>query len=299
MKTFPPSKFSILSFFDMTNRKSQKRNLTLTLVQMRSTDSVESNFQQIKDLFSKNPEAFPSDLTVLPENSLFMKIKSREESLSLKDPVFLKLKNLCALYKTSILLTTLIKEKDEVFNTTVFISPKNPVKALYRKIHLFDTRLEGGRNLQESRHIRPGNHPALTTFHGWKIGLSICYDLRFAELYSFYAKKSADILLIPSAFLKTTGKKHWHILLRARAIESQCYVAAPAQSGRHQSLRDETAKRWTYGHSLVISPSGEILLDMKKKAPTLKTLRLSLSSIRNIRSILPMSKHRRLRVPAP
>ena len=271
--------------------------LHITLVQMNSTDSVEQNFQQIKTLLSENNKAFPSQLTVFPENSLFMKIKKggAVSGLSLTDPVFLKLQELCGHYTTCMLLTTPIQDKDKVFNATVFVSSDSFPKILYRKIHLFDTALENNRVYRESQQFEPGKVPAVWNFQGWKLGLSICYDLRFAELYGFYAGEEVDILLIPSAFLRTTGKKHWHTLLKARAIEGQCYVMAPAQSGRHQSAGKLAEERWTYGHSLAVSPDGEILLDMKEKMPTLKTLCLSGKELKQVRKQLPMAQHRQLK----
>ena len=264
---------------------------------MNSTDSVERNFQQIKTLLSENQEAFPSQLIIFPENSLFMKIKRGGvlASLSLTDSVFSKLQELCCHYTTCMLLTTPILDKGKVFNATVFISPDSFPKILYRKIHLFDTALENGRVFRESRQFEPGKAPAVWNFKGWKMGLSICYDLRFAELYGFYGGQEVDILLVPSAFLRTTGKKHWQTLLRARAIESQCYVMAPAQCGRHQSMESPAEERWTYGHSLVISPDGKILQDMQEETPSLKTLCLSGKELKRVRERLPMAQHRRLK----
>ena len=269
----------------------------ITLVQMNSTDSIEDNFQQIKNLFSKNREVFPSQLIVFPENSLFMKIKKGGEipDLNLTSGIFLKLRELCVHYDTCMLLTTPIRDGGKMFNTTVFVSAPSSPEILYRKIHLFDTSIENNRVYRESRQFNPGKSPRVWNFDGWKLGLSICYDLRFAELYGFYAGKEVDILLIPSAFLKTTGKKHWHTLLKARAIEGQCYVLAPAQSGRHQSVQSQEEERWTYGHSLAVSPEGEILLDMKEKAPTLQTLCFSKEELKKTREQLPMAQHRRLK----
>lgn len=271
--------------------------LQVTLVQMNSTDSVQSNFQQMKNLLSENQNALPSQLIVFPENSLFMKIKKSGEvpGLDLKNAIFSQLRELCARYNTSILLTAPILDGGKAFNATVFVSSDSSPEILYRKIHLFDTSLEGHQTYKESRQFSSGKSPFVWYFKGWKFGLSICYDLRFAELYSFYAKEEVDILLVPSAFLRTTGKKHWHTLLKARAIEGQCYVMAPAQSGRHQSMESQEEERWTYGHSLAISPEGGVLLDMKEKAPVLQTLCLKREELRKVRKQIPMTQHRRLK----
>lgn len=275
---------------------SPKDLLNVTLVQMNSTDSVERNFQQIKTLLSKNRRTFPSQLIVFPENSLFMNLSGRPvPGLDLKDSIFSRLRELCNKYQTGMLLTSPIQEKGKVFNVTVFVSFNSSPKILYRKIHLFDISLEDGRTFRESQQLASGKMPAIWNFQGWKMGLSICYDLRFSELYNFYARKKVDIILVPSAFLRVTGKKHWHTLLKARAIENQCYILAPAQSGKHQSLRNKQEKRWTYGHSVAISPDGEIVLDMKTEVPALKTLYLSKKEIKKVRKRLPMSQHRRLK----
>ena len=271
--------------------------LKVTMVQMNSTDSVKNNFQQIKNLLSENQDSFPSQLIVFPENSLFMKIKKLSESpkLKLTDAIFTQLKELCAHYNTNMLVTTPIQDEGKFFNATVFVSSNSSPQILYRKIHLFDTFFEGHQIYKESRQFESGKAPFVWNFNGWKLGLSICYDLRFAELYSFYAKEEVDIILIPSAFLRTTGEKHWHTLLKARAIEGQCYVIAPAQSGRHQSIENQGEERRTYGHSLAISPMGEILVDMKKKAPVLQTLCLKREDLQKVRKQIPMAQHRRLK----
>ena len=278
----------------MKPQQKARNQIFISLVQMTSSDSVEDNFQQIKTLLSKS--AFSSRLIVFPENSLFMKVKRGGgiPALCLKDPVFLKLRELCKQYKTCFLLTSPLRDRGKIFNAVVFLSAAEPPKILYRKIHLFDTSLESGGALKESRLFSPGSSPAIWSFQGWRLGLSVCYDLRFAELYAFYARKGADILLVPSAFLRTTGEKHWQVLLRARAIESQCYVLAPAQCGRHKSSQGRGERR-TYGHSLAVAPDGRILRDMGQKAPALQTFCLSKQELKKVREPLPQARHRRLR----
>ena len=276
--------------------QNRRDKILISLVQMTSTDSVENNFQQIKTLLSKSPEAFPAHLIVFPENSLFMKVKRGGgiADIGLKDPVFLKLRELCERHKTCFLLTSPLQDRGKMFNAVIFLSAGAGPKVLYRKIHLFDTSLENGRALRESRLFSPGPSPAIWNFQGWRFGLSICYDLRFAELYAFYARRKADILLIPSAFLRTTGEKHWQVLLRARAIESQCYVLAPAQCGRHKSS-ETREERHTHGHSLAVSPDGEVLRDMGRKSPCLQTFCFSKQELKKVREPLPQARHRRLK----
>ena len=279
----------------LSPQKSRDKIL-ISLVQMTSADSVENNFQQIKTLLSKNPGAFPSHLIVFPENSLFMKVKRGGgiPDIRLKDPIFLKLRELCERHKTCFLLTSPLRDGGKMFNAVIFLSAAGPPKILYRKIHLFDISLEKGRALRESRLFSPGPSPAVWNFQGWRFGLSVCYDLRFAELYAFYARRAVDILLIPSAFLRTTGEKHWQVLLRARAIESQCYALAPAQCGRHKSSRGREERR-THGHSLAVSPDGEVLRDMGQRSPAVQTFCLSKKELKKVREPLAQARHRRLK----
>ena len=140
----------------------------------------------------------------------------------------------------------------KAFNTCVHLDAQGEVAALYRKIHLFDIELPDGTELHESRRTAAGAVLATTRLPFGVLGLTICYDLRFPYLYQALADQGAVALTVPSAFTATTGAAHWHTLLRARAIECQCYVIAPAQHGRHND------KRRSYGHSLIVDPWGEV-----------------------------------------
>ncbi|MEM9716908.1 MAG: carbon-nitrogen hydrolase family protein [Pseudomonadota bacterium] len=144
-------------------------------------------------------------------------------------------------------------------NRGFLISPNGSIAARYDKIHMFDVQLSATEGFTESARYRPGS-AAILGQGPCKLGMTICYDLRFPHLYRDLAKAGADILAVPAAFAETTGKAHWHVLLRARAIETGCFVVAAAQTGDHS--RDAHALRSTYGHSLVVDPWGEVLLDM-------------------------------------
>ena len=143
----------------------------------------------------------------------------------------------------------------KAFNTCVHLDARGEVAALYRKIHLFDIELADGTKLHESRGTSPGDARATTRLPFGLLGLTICYDLRFPYLYQALANQGAVALTVPSAFTATTGAAHWHTLLRARAIECQCYVIAPAQHGRHN------ARRRSFGHSLIVDPWGEVIAE--------------------------------------
>lgn len=271
--------------------------LKIGLVQMNSTDSVEENFQQIKQILERDCRGQQVDGIVFPENSLFLKIKkhTKNQALSLKDPIFEQLSELSSQYKTEIFLTTPLKEKQKIYNATLWFSPKTPPLIIYKKIHLFDVAIDESHFIRESSVFSAGTRPQIIQWLGWKIGFCICYDLRFSELCFFYGKAGVDLIFVPSAFLQSTGAKHWEILLRARAIENQCYVLAPAQSGRHVSYQDESSVRFTYGHSLCISPQGGILYNMKQAGPQLKIISLKKDDILKFRKQIPMKKHRKLR----
>lgn len=144
----------------------------------------------------------------------------------------------------------------KVANRCFLFGPKGQIAASYDKIHMFDVDLPNGERYRESKSFVPGQKAVLYDLPWGRLGLSICYDLRFSHLYRTLAKAGADFLTIPAAFTKTTGEAHWHILLRARAIETGCFVLAPAQTGTHSG-----DGRKTYGHSLIIAPWGEILAD--------------------------------------
>ena len=179
----------------------------------------------------------------------------------------------------------------EVYNTTVLLTPAGELVEAYEKIHLFDIELEGKKPIRESDYYAFGKQPSVVEYRGWKIGLSICYDLRFSELYRLYAEEKADVLMIPAAFLVETGKAHWEVLMRARAIECEAYVIAAAQCGKHVSPAGK--ERFSYGHSLVTAPWGEIRVKAGNEEAVLKTI-LKKSEIEKMRRQIPMADHRRL-----
>jgi predicted amidohydrolase len=143
-------------------------------------------------------------------------------------------------------------------NRSFLIGPDGTVRARYDKIHMFDVALEGGEAYRESAAYRPGERAVLAEAAGLKVGMTICYDLRFPRLYRDLAQAGAEVLSVPSAFTVPTGQAHWHVLVRARAIETGAYVLAPAQWGTHAA---GPGARRTHGHSLAVSPWGEVLAD--------------------------------------
>jgi predicted amidohydrolase len=143
----------------------------------------------------------------------------------------------------------------KIANRSLLISPAGAVQARFDKLHMFDVELPGGEAYRESKNYQAGSAGVLAELPWGTLGLTVCYDLRFPYLYRALAKSGADFLAIPSAFTRQTGAAHWHVLVRARAIENGCFVLAAAQTGRHESGRE------TYGHSLIVSPWGEVLAE--------------------------------------
>lgn len=176
-----------------------------------------------------------------------------------------------------------------VFNSSLVFSPAGQCVQRYDKIHLF--RFDNGRErYDESKVLQRGSAPADFEFQArdgerWKVGLSVCYDLRFPELYRLHAAAGAHVLLVPSAFTHTTGMAHWELLLRARAIENLAYVAAPAQGGLHENGRR------TWGHSMQVDPWGQVLSD-RAEGPGVDVVELDMGRLRELRLQLPALDHR-------
>ena len=175
---------------------------------------------------------------------------------------------------------------EKIANRSFLISPLGTVTARYDKIHMFDVDLPGGESYRESASYEAGRHAVVADLPWGPLGLTICYDLRFPQLHRALARAGAKFLAVPSAFTRLTGEAHWHTLLRARAIESQCYVFAAAQGGRHEHGRE------TYGHSLVVSPWGQILAEGGVH-PSVIYADVELGAIEDVRTRVPSLEHDR------
>lgn len=178
-------------------------------------------------------------------------------------------------------------EGGRLVNRGFVIDDGGEIRARYDKIHLFDVDLATGESWRESASYAPGERAVVTPTPLGPLGLSICYDLRFADLYAALTDHGATAISIPAAFTVPTGEAHWHVLMRARAIESAAFVAAAAQCGHHEDGRR------TYGHSLVVDPWGRVLLDMGDAERSLGFAELELAAIEEVRSRLPVLRHRR------
>lgn len=179
-------------------------------------------------------------------------------------------------------------DPERCYNTSVLFGPDGGILATYRKIHLFDVDIPEVR-FAESATCRPGRQVVAVATPFATLGLSICYDLRFAELYRKLAEAGAEVLLVPAAFTLATGKDHWEPLLRARAIENQCYVIAPAQCGRH----DDGGLRESWGHACIIDPWGQVVASVSD-GPGVALAEIDLDRVARIRRSMPVAAHRRL-----
>jgi deaminated glutathione amidase len=175
----------------------------------------------------------------------------------------------------------------KIYNRSILVEPSGDIVTSYDKIHLFDVDISEDETWRESATVQSGDANAVVFKSETlpNIGFSICYDLRFPELYRMMVSKGAELLTVPAAFTKPTGEAHWEILLRARAIENSCYLIAPAQAGKHGE------KRQTYGHSLIIDPWGKVLADAGLEAGFI-TADIDLDYLRDVRKKLPSLKHR-------
>lgn len=263
--------------------------LRLGVVQLTSTDVISDNLATVTSTFHQAVTA-GAQLVVYPENTLYFRIRPGSKLMGPSDADLDALQPLVDAGGAAMMCTTALPADEGRFaNATLLLRPGQAREVVYTKIHLFDVDVPGAPPVRESEHFNAGRTPRLLEFAGWKIGLSICYDLRFAELYGRY-RQDADLILVPSAFLVPTGAAHWEVLLRARAIENQCFVAAPAQSGDHVAGE---VTRHTYGHSLIVDPWGHVLADLTG-SPTVKVMELEPSALAKVRGQIPMVNHRRL-----
>lgn len=185
-------------------------------------------------------------------------------------------------------------DAQRIYNTTVVFNRAGDEVARYRKLHLFDIEAPDGTGYRESATVQAGDDVVLYDLEGWKVGCAICYDIRFAELFLSLAAQGADLIVVPAAFTLQTGKDHWEVLLRARAIETQTYVVASAQWGPNKPASGDT--RHTYGHSLVCDPWGHVIARASDGVGVVST-RLDQARVAHVRRLIPMKSHRRLACP--
>lgn len=265
-------------------------------VQMSSQADVGENLGRVAALVGEAARR-GARLVLLPENFAFLGEETDKRNIAedlpehgARGPIAARLGALALEHGVHLIAGGMPErspDPDRPYNTCAVFTPEGRIAAIYRKIHLFDVDLTDGTRYRESAATSPGEEPRVATVGGLRVGLSICYDLRFPELYRALSSAGADVMVVPAAFTVTTGKDHWHVLLRARAIEAQAYVIAAAQWGKHPR------GRMTYGKSCIIDPWGEVVAQASEGEGVI-TASVDLRYLAGVRANLPSLQHRRL-----
>jgi predicted amidohydrolase len=275
-----------------------RERIVVAAVQLSSQADLEDNLRRAEVQVAEAARR-GARVVVLPENFAFMggtddeRLRVAEDLASPEPgPIRRWLAERATAYGVWILAGGLPERSSDpsrVHNTFAAVAPDGRITATYRKIHMFDVDVGDGQRYRESASCMPGEKPVVAEVLGARVGLSICYDVRFPELYRALVGQGAEVLVVPAAFTLATGKDHWHVLLRARAIESQCYVIAAAQWGTHPRGRR------TFGKSCVIDPWGEIIAQCSEGEGVV-TATLDPAYLAEVRASLPSLLHRRLGV---
>lgn len=270
------------------------------VIQLSSQDDVVANLARVRSLILEAGER-GAELVALPENFAFMGEESTKRAIAervesdAKGPIVSGLRKAAGdahVWLVAGGMPERSSDPDRPYNTSVLIDPEGRIVSSYRKVHLFDVDLPDGTKLLESTATSAGDQPSVHVIVGRaernvNLGMTICYDLRFPELYRKLGERGARVVTVPAAFTLTTGKDHWHVLLRARAIENQTFVLAPAQHGKHPRGRQ------TYGKSLIVDPWGDVLAQCAEgEGVAIATLDFAAQD--RIRASLPCLSHRRL-----
>jgi len=263
------------------------------IVQMTSTDDLPANLAAAEQAVER-AAAMGAEFIALPEMFAFLRREGLDfpHAQAVQGEISTRVGSWARRHGARILIGSLAERRERdarVFNTSVLISPEGQVEARYRKIHLFDVDLssEGGGAYTESRSIAAGEEVVVASTPACVVGLSICYDLRFPELYREMTSRGAQLLTVPSAFTVRTGRDHWETLLRARAIENLAFVVAPAQCGKHGKSRE------SYGRSMIVDPWGIVLAQLADR-PGVAVADCDFEEQSRVRKALPALENRRL-----
>jgi predicted amidohydrolase len=262
-------------------------------VQLSSTSDADANWESARSLVER-AAGYGAAFVATPENTNYLGPHAEKVRLaeSMEGPTVSRFSGLAERLGIHLLLGSFNERSDDprrCFNTSVLFAPDGSVLATYRKIHLFDVDVNDEVRFKESDTVVAGETPVVAETPLGRLGLSICYDVRFPELYRRLAEGGAEILTVPAAFTLTTGKDHWYALLRARAIETQCWLVAPAQHGRH----DDQGLRESYGHALIVDPWGQVVASAPE-GPGLALAEIDLGRVERVRRGMPVASHRRL-----
>ena len=274
------------------------KRFTAACVQITSGPDPAANLEAVS-LLVREARSAGANLIATPEVSNMMGLRRREMAAlarpEAEDASVAGYRALAAETGAWLLAGSLVLRGagDKLVNRSLLIDPEGGIAARYDKIHMFDVEIPDGQSYRESRAYRAGGRAVTAELPWGRLGMTVCYDLRFPDLYRALAKAGAEFLSIPSAFTRFTGAAHWHVLLRARAIETGCFVIAPAQCGEHPGGRE------TYGHSLIVAPWGEVLGD-GGTAPGITLAEIDPAKVEDARAMIPALDHdRRFAAPAP
>ena len=260
----------------------------VSCIQLRSNDSISQNLKKTEKLIHKAIKQ-KTDFILTPEVSSLFSLNKKQllkVCKSMNEDNYIKgIKIIAKKYKKWILIGSVIIKisKTKLVNRSVLIDNNGKIRTFYDKIHMYDVVLSKREKYFESKTFSAGNKLKSFNLPWGRLGLSICYDLRFPNLYRKLSKSGSLFISIPSAFTETTGKKHWHTLVKARAIENFCYILAPAQGGTHYNGRK------TYGHSMIVSPDGKILKELKKSEGVI-TVSINQNLPKKLRKVIPSLK---------
>mgnify|MGYP001332018343 FL=1 len=260
----------------------------VSCIQLRSNNSISQNLKKTEKLIHKAIKQ-KTDFILTPEVSSLFSLNKKQllkVCKSMNEDNYVKgIKIIAKKYKKWILIGSVIIKisKTKLVNRSVLIDNNGKIRTFYDKIHMYDVVLSKREKYFESKTFSAGNKLKSFNLPWGRLGLSICYDLRFPNLYRKLSKSGSLFISIPSAFTETTGKKHWHTLLKARAIENFCYILAPAQGGTHYNGRK------TYGHSMIVSPDGKILKELKKSEGVI-TVSINQNLPKKLRKVIPSLK---------
>ncbi len=267
-------------------------DVTVGCVQLNSGPDIEENLKQAA-LHVRDATRAGAEFVATPENTDFMRStteKTLETALDADTHPGIPFFSILAQELKVWLLIGSMKIKvseTKVVNRSFLFSNTGQLKATYDKIHLFDVKLPNGEEHQESAHVEAGSKAVVLDTPWRKIGMSICYDVRFPYLYRSLAHKGAEMMTVPAAFTAHTGMAHWETLLRARAIETGSFVIAPAQCGEHEGGRK------TYGHSMIIGPWGQVLAEKTEDTPGFITRKIDFLDVTKARVAIPSLQHDR------
>jgi predicted amidohydrolase len=265
------------------------KRIGVAVVQVSADGDIRGNLDRLERLLDRIP---PVDLIALPEVFAFRGSDQqyRDSAEPINGMIGARVAELARRKRAWVSAGSIIENAgDAIYNTSVLLDRKGNISATYRKIHLFEAHLDDGRIIRETDAYEAGTQPVLTDIEGWRAGLAVCYDLRFPELFRGYSGQGAHLFLIPSNFTQRTGKDHWEVLVRARAIENQCFVVAANQCGANPAT-----KVASYGNSMVAGPWGDIVCRASTDRQEVLLVELDPSDLEKTRARIPALRHRKL-----